>query len=82
MITDELPTNNKFSDAGRWKTLGMPLVKDGENLPPIVAIALSDLQIFKSSICWRKNIFLETLEPALVNEKSLKIVTGLMVVDK
>ena len=30
-----------FSDAGRWKTLGVPQVKGGQNLPPMVGIGLT-----------------------------------------
>ena len=32
-----------FSDAGRWKTLGVPVVIGGDNLPSPVGIGLSDL---------------------------------------
>ena len=32
------------SDAGRWKTLGGPVVIGGDNLPSLVWIGLTDLQ--------------------------------------
>ena len=31
------------SDAGRWKTLGVPLVKGGQNLTPMVGLGLTNL---------------------------------------
>ena len=34
----------RYSDAGRWKTLGRPVVIGGENLPSLVRIGLTDLQ--------------------------------------
>ena len=33
----------KFSDAGRWKNLGVPVIKGGQNLPPMDGIGLTDL---------------------------------------
>ena len=33
-----------FSDTGRWKILGVLVVKGGQNLPPLVGIGLTDLQ--------------------------------------
>ena len=33
-----------YSDARRWKTLGVPVVKGGQNLPPWLEIELTDLQ--------------------------------------
>ena len=32
------------SDAGRWKFRGVPVVKGGQNLPPLFGIGLTDLQ--------------------------------------
>ena len=34
---------DKCSDAGRWKTLGVPVVIGGDNLPSPVGIGLTDL---------------------------------------
>ena len=36
--------NVSRSDAGRWKTLGGPVVIGGDNLPSLVQIGLTDLQ--------------------------------------
>ena len=33
-----------YSDAGRCKTLGVPVVMGGDNLPSLVRIGLTDLQ--------------------------------------
>ena len=30
------------SDAKRWKNLGLPIVKNGHNLPPLIWIGLTD----------------------------------------
>ena len=39
------PVNSRYvtSDAGRWKTLGVPVVIGGDNLPSPVQIGLTDL---------------------------------------
>ena len=34
---------DRSSDAGRWKTLGVPVVIGGDNLPSPVQIGLTDL---------------------------------------
>ena len=39
-----MPTTLLLSDAGRWKTLGVPVVIGGDNLPSPVGIGLTDLK--------------------------------------
>ena len=37
------PSTLYYSDAGRWKNIGVPQLKDGQNLLPMVGIGLTNL---------------------------------------